>query len=102
MANDITIIGTILGIFVMLSLFLPFIQADFGEIQTSNSVDSLIDADDSDDLTDVSAWELIKSFFKVFFWSFGTFPFWLEGILGVMKLVLIITVARNIWVGGGG
>lgn len=105
--NDITIIIGISVVFILFGTFLPLIEHDFsGEELTNTDIDGL-----QDDLSEgvgedrgntLSIWKIIWSIISMFFWSFGTIPWWLDGtVILAMRITLVLTLARNIWVGGG-
>ena len=50
----------------------------------------------------LDAVSVIAGIFNVVFWGFGILPFWLNMIFMVLRITLVITIARNIWIGGGG
>lgn len=104
MSNDMLIIGSILFIFVFLGITLPFVETGFEEPRGTNyNPDELTNelGQEATQSSSVTVMEVISSMFKVFFWSFGTFPFFLEGFFLVLRIILVVTIARNIWVGGG-
>ena len=98
--SDIMIIGGIVLLFVALGVALPFIQEAFGVEQTANSAEGLINPADAS--STVSAFSVIGSVASMFFWTFGALPTWLDLIFVVLRIMLVVTVARNVWIGGGG
>lgn len=100
--TDIQIIASIVTIFVFTGILLPIIEADFGTDVTTVDVDGVTEGIDEGDLTSLSAWKVIFSIFKMFFWYGGVFPLFLDLIFLVLRIILVLTIARNIWIGGGG
>jgi len=108
--NDITIIMTIVTIFVLVGTILPFVNSDFSQTSTGTyDVDGFerdigqeLDSEGIEDVDDVSPVKVILSVLSMFFWTFGALPFWLDLIFLIMRIELIITIARNVWIGGGG
>jgi hypothetical protein len=49
----------------------------------------------------VTIWQVFISIGKMFFWTFGTLPLWLDSVFLMVRIILIVTIARNIWIGGG-
>ena len=95
MANDMTIIFGIILLFVAIGVISPYINAEFGSDMIENG--DVLDADDSVNGTDV-----MLSVAGMFFWTFGTIPAWLDGLLFVpLRILLYLIIARNIWIGGG-
>lgn len=114
MANDISIITGIIVIFIIVGTFLPVLNVGFGVTDTSISdVDDLASSlgnatksmgDKSGLIATVgslSIFDVIKSIAKVFIWIFPTGIIIIDLIFIVLKIILIITIARNLWVGGG-
>ncbi|NIV12566.1 MAG: hypothetical protein GWN62_15185 [Aliifodinibius sp.] len=78
---------TILFVFVLLGVTLPFINQEFGENPNNintEGIDEII-ADDG-----VNALDVVLSVFTIFFWTFGALPFWLDGILLVPRIMLAV------------
>lgn len=102
--NDVAIAGSIITIFVLLGVLLPYVQADFEAPQTLNDVQKL-ESDLGEETADISAvtpFTLLLSVLKMFFWTFGDLPFWLDAFFLILRVELAFIVARNVWVGGGG
>ena len=99
MVNDVTILGGIILVFVLIGVTTPLINDEFGSSNPEHNVDGLIE--DGVEPTVLNASTFVGSVFGMFFWTFGALPFWLDGILVCIRLVFWFIVARNIWVGGG-
>ena len=101
MSNDMFIIGGFLFLFIGIGFLIPFINQEF---DTSYSESDAISLDESseDQLTSVSGWKILASVGGMFFYTFGILPTWIDMIFIVLRLVFWTTVARNIWIGGGG
>ena len=85
--------------FVLLGFIVPFINAEFDSSYTENDAD-IVSSDDTD--STVSIWKVIANLFTFAFWTFGV-PSWLNlTVLLIFRIHLILIVARNIWIGGGG
>ena len=100
--NDAWIIGVISAFFILLGFVLPFIQVDYQDSSVSADVDGLVDIDEDAAVSSVSAFSVIGSVLKMFFWTFGDLPRFVDVILLVPRIVLLFIIARNIWIGGGG
>lgn len=103
MVNDISIATGIITLFVLLGLALPFINSSFNETVTTNNVTTLENqiGEDINNTTSINAFTVLFSVLKMFFWTFGALPFWLDGIFVILRIILALIIARNIWVGGG-
>ena len=102
MGNDMTLIGVIVGVLALVGLGLPFVQSAFDIDQTSYNIDSVTEGINPDDQDGgVGIFDILKSVGKMFFWTFGGLPVWLDLFFVVLRLILIITIFRNLWVGGG-
>lgn len=104
--NDISIIAGIVSVFVILGAMMPFVHQDFNSGQTTGSVSNDALQDNSYQLaqttSSLSMWTVIKSVLLMFFWTFGQLPFWIDNIFVIFRVMLILIVARNVWIGGGG
>ncbi|KKN55963.1 hypothetical protein LCGC14_0577050 [marine sediment metagenome] len=82
-------------IFVSLGTFLPFIQASFNEPVTQFDTDQLSDsAEDTASASDVNAFDIVFSVLKMFFWTFGDLPFWIDLFFVIFRIhafLLLIT-----------
>ena len=121
MANDITIISGIISIFIVIGVLLPFVNDAFSVQDSVSSVDQF-ESRIGDDVKNVRNNEsvtgilgtfsagaqgvsFLKIFFSValmFFWTFGALPFWIDMIFLILRTILVLIIARNIWIGGGG
>jgi hypothetical protein len=51
----------------------------------------------------VSIWSAIMSMLGMLVWSFGGLPFWIDLLIFMpLRIVVILLIARNVWIGGGG
>jgi hypothetical protein len=103
MANDIQIITGIICILVAVGVILPFVNSAFGQPSTSVNIDAVEhDALVQSQNGALSMWTVFKSVLLMSVWTFGALPWWLDLFFVVLRITLYLTVARNIWVGGGG
>lgn len=109
MVNDVSIAAGIITVFVLLGVILPYVQADFETSETSFNVSTNVN-EISDDISDnvgndpnsIGALKIVKSIAKMFFWTFGTLPFWLDAIFVVFRIVLIGILVKYIpFIGAG-
>ncbi len=105
MVNDITIIGGIIFIFIIIGAVLPFINEEFGEPESLVNVNVVTDTigAQEDTLGDLATgFTVLKSIFLMFFWSFQV-PLIIELVIFMpLRILLLLILVRNIWVGGGG
>ena len=103
MVNDMTIIFTIVTIFIAVGFFAPIINDEFGSSYNANDPSSIEGDIDPDTLDGgVNGWQIIKSIFSMFFWSFGVLPTFIDIVIFFpLRIILVLTISRNIWVGGG-
>lgn len=109
MVNDITIIGGIIAFFIAIGFFLPIIQAELGQnVNTFDLTpvtnDEVSDLENSSGLTSgTSVFTIFFSVVSMFFWTFGTIPAMIDALIFIpMRIILVLIIARNVWVGGGG
>lgn len=104
--NDVSIITGIVAFFVLMGVFLPYAHTITGS--TGEDISTDVDGVQSDiggtaDEPDkIGTWKIIGSVMSMFFWTFGALPFWLDAVFVILRITLAITIARNIWIGGGG
>jgi hypothetical protein len=104
MVNDISIITGIVTIFIFLGVLLPYVNAEFGVSSDNMNIDNIEKTvgEDIKDSSFITIFSVLFSVLKMFFWTFGALPFWLDMIFIVFRVILGLTIARNVWVGGGG
>jgi len=102
MSNDMIIIGTLLLLFVGMGFIVANINDAFGT-DYDGSIGGTGDLSDTDedDFTTISAWKIFTSVLSMFFWTFGALPVWLDLFFWVFRAIFYLTIARNIWIGGG-
>lgn len=81
----------IMSVFLIIGTMLPFIQADFGDDIIVNQGQNLEDevGQKSGQLTSVSALDIVVSIIKMFTWTFGDLPFWLDIVFVIFRLALV-------------
>jgi len=113
--NDISILMGITLFFVSMGLFLPIIHESFGSDVSTPNLDALtqgiaagsvmaVDPIGGFELATGSSnlWTILNNIFKMFFWTYGLLPWWLDAIFIPLRVVFAFLVARNVWIGGGG
>jgi len=102
--NDISIATGIILVFVLLGLVLPFVNEAFDVSGTNLNTGSIEEnvGQEVENVSTISAFRVLLSVLKMFFWTFGDLPFWLDGAFIVLRVMLAFIIARNIWIGGGG
>lgn len=103
MANDMTILGGIIFFFFAVSLLATFINASFGSSLPENNIEAIKDNVETSARSDqLSIWTVIFDIIKMFFWTFGNIPAWLDLTLFVpIRIIFFFTLVRNAWIGGG-
>lgn len=91
--SDIVLMSSIIVVFILLGAFIPYVNSEFGIAETDFNVDGL-----SSDVgqADVSGLDVLLSVLSMFFWTFGTLPFWLDAIFEVFRVMLYIIIVRTI------
>lgn len=105
--NDVVIIAISLSILLFTSVFIPSINASFGTSADVYDVDGNLQdvRNDADSISNLSAFTVLLNLLKLGLWDVGNtlqLPFWLDIVFSLIAIVLIVTVARNLWIGGGG
>lgn len=105
--NDISILTGIIIVFFLSALMIPFINAEFGTTSSEFDTESVRGEvqQDADSVGSINAFTVLLTVLKLGGWDFGdslSLPFWLDALYSVLAIVFTLTIARNIWVGGGG
>jgi len=99
--NDMIIIFTILSIFITVGVIGAFVNEDFNTGIGDNTVGANALLPESGYYLPTSL-SVFSSIFQVIFWGFGFLPTWFVTIfLLPLRILLLLTIARNVWVGGG-
>lgn len=103
--NDMVIIAALVSAFLVLGVVLPFIKAEFPTTPDTTAdpayLHSQVEASQAS-MNPISGWQVAFSLLTIWFWSFGAVPLFIDlCILLPMRIVLVLTIARNIWPGGG-
>lgn len=104
MVNDISILTGIIVVFVVIGGFLPYLNESFNVSGNTPNVEDLESnvAEDAENVETFNAFSVLLSILKMFFWTFGAVPFWLDLFFFTpIRLIFVAIVARNIWIGGG-
>lgn len=106
--NDISIAAVLIFIFIGAGLVLPFVNAEFGTGTGSsfdtNEVSNQLIAQEQEDVKNIGVGQILTSIGKMFFWTFGELPFWLDGIFVVLRILFLAILIRNFvpFIGGSG
>jgi len=101
--SDMHLIAGFLTFFILLGLSLPVINSgfdtDYNGVSDINAFGE--ELEDNANNSQLSIWRVLGSLISVFFWSFGELPVLANVLLLIPRTIFILTVARNIWIGGG-
>jgi len=104
--NDMLIIYTCMAFFVISGFAVGLINQEFNTGGSTPNVegfeDSFIEEVGNETGSSLSFWKVIAGVLGMFFWTFGQLPLWLDLLILLPRLLFWITIARNVWVGGGG
>ena len=109
--NDISIIAILIFILFGTALLITYVNDEFGtEADTFDTENLASDIrEQAEDVeggfADLTAVKVFVNVFKLAFFDFGNtleLPFWLDAVFTILAILLILVIARNIWVGGGG
>lgn len=100
--NDVSLMWGIILIFVLIGALIPYVNNSFNTSENEFNVNQFDDQiDDETDFTALSATKILLSIASMFFWTFGTLPFWLDAIFLVMRVMLGLLIYRQVRSGGG-
>ena len=104
--NDISIIAVLTFILFGTAIIIPFVNSSLGTdsdtFDTGNFEGNV--RDDAESVSAISAFTVLVTVLKLGLFDVGNslgLPFWLDAIYTVIGIILIIVIARNIWIGGG-
>ncbi len=116
MANDVSIITGIIAVFLLVGVFLPILQDGYGVLDPDvNDVDEVtagltnatLQLGEKSSAVAVASigsltfFDIAKSIIKMFSWTFGALPTWLDLIFLVFRFVLLFLLVRLVRSGGG-
>ena len=101
--NDMTIIFGIISFFVFIGVVTPFINADLNTNLPEFSPEQLTSNIDTEQAqSSISAFRVLGSVLSMFFFTFGSIPAFIDVALFIpLRLILVLIIARNVWIGGG-
>lgn len=107
MVNDISIMAGIVAVFLFLGVLIPVIQADLGADVTTYNAEGIKQEtlDEASSASKISLFTVGITILKLAAWDFGDtleLPVWLDAVFTLMAITLVLLIARNIWIGGGG
>jgi len=105
--NDVSILTIISLIFLLTSVIVPFVNAEFPVSSIDVNQDGIVNQirDGSESVSSVSAFTILITFLKLATFDWGNtlnLPFWLDLLYVLLAVIFILTIVRNIWFGGGG
>ena len=101
--NDMTIIFGLISFFVFIGVVTPFINADLNSNLPEFSPEQLTANINTEEAKSaVSAFKVLGSVLSMFFFTFGSIPIFIDVAVFIpLRLLLVLIVARNVWIGGG-
>lgn len=104
--NDVWILTVILAIFISSAYFLPIVTAEIGDKSSEYDIDNYERniQEDSGSVTQLNVFSILLNMLKLGLWDIGDdlgLPAWLDLVYTLLGIVFIVTIARNIWIGGG-
>ena len=110
MVNDIHIATGIIGFMFFVAFLMPSLQTEFNIGNPTNFSQQAIDkniipqlSDDTGSLSSVKQLSIIGSIATMFFWTYTFLPVWVQLFLLVIRIVLVLILAKNFipFLGGG-
>jgi len=102
MVNDISIATGIILVFTLLGVSLPFVNEAF-EVEATNLNTESIETNVGQNVNDIdgsvstiTGLKIIVSVLKMFFWTFGDLPFWLDAVFLVFRVTLALILIKYI------
>ncbi len=99
MVTDTVAFVSITTIFVLLGVMLPFINDTFGSTIGNTDVEGFKDdlGQAADNPLD-AFFTVTTSVLKMFFWTFGALPFWIDAFFTMFRIILFVIIVK--WVRG--
>ena len=109
MVNDIHIATGIIGFMFFVAFLMPSLQTEFGFGVTNisqTSIDDNINPELTENIQTISSVKqlsIVGSIATMFFWTYTFLPAWVQLFFLVIRIVIILILAKYIpFVGGGG
>jgi hypothetical protein len=97
MGSETHIALSITSFFILLGIIIPIAQTGFGmDSVSSYDTDNPVSQITEEKLGLSTAWEILKSVFLMFFWTFGQLPAILDGVFVILRLALALSIAKMI------
>jgi len=100
-SNDIVLIGFLLGILICVGVAMTYAHASVDSVYAGDSADYDEFLDETTPSV-TNAWSFFINIIDAVFWGFGSLPLFINIPLFIVRLMLLLTIVRNIWIGGGG
>lgn len=104
--NDMYMLFILILILFGSALVIPTLSSAAGESYANYNRDNITsEVKDKSQSTTTSTFGVIGTLFKLGFWDFGDtlhLPAWLDLFYSMLTLIILVILARNIWIGGGG
>lgn len=105
--NDVTILVGIMVTIFLTAYILTYINigfdTEYAEFDTDKTKDGAIQ--DAENVGTLDAFNVLITVLKLSTWDVGdtlNLYWWIDLFYTILALTFIITIARNIWIGGGG
>lgn len=92
----INVAFVIVAIFILMGVVLPFTNAAFNINQSeelTNNFETDISQPAGGDVNAVTAFEIVKSVFRMFFW-YGDLPFGIDAVLLIFRVILLLILIQ--------
>lgn len=105
--NDVFIIAGILALIFFTSAMIEFLNDEFDTGGQQLNIDGTLAQinQDAENESKISAFNILFTALKLSFWDKGNslgLPWWIDLAYTLALIILVFTIARNIWIGGGG
>lgn len=104
--NDMVLLAGLFSILALASAIIPYMNSALDTRGSTFNANTNADEfrDNAENVSTFNAFSVLLTFLKFGLFDIGNtlnLPFWLDTIFAVMFYIFTITIARNIWVGGG-
>lgn len=94
MNTNNAILITILLVFLIVGYITPYAHTAFSEDSTSVDINSLEDSVGQETIAynPVTMFDVFKSMFSMFFWTFGALPVWLDMVFILFRIIFYVII----------
>lgn len=91
---EIQVFSIIIALFIVVGTVIPFVQEAVSIPQVEQGAELVDNLGQGSSEESISAKDILLSILSMFFWTFGSVPWWLDMLLIVPRILLAVTIYR--------